>query len=89
MSHDTNIYMYWKAKQYDFPIIARIARDYLAIPATLAPSERVFSQGGDVVTKKRNRLTSDSIRMIVCLKGWGIYVDEDGDTSDDEAETSR
>jgi hypothetical protein len=60
--------MYWKAKQYNFPIIARIARDYLAIPATSALSESVFSQGSDVVTKKRNRLTGDSIRMIVCLK---------------------
>ena len=69
MPRDTNIYTYWKAKQYDFPIIARIARDYLAIPATSAPSERVFSHGGDVVTKKRNRLTGESIRMIVCLKG--------------------
>jgi hypothetical protein len=60
----------------------------LLIPATSAPSECVFSQGGDIVTKKRNRLTGDSIRMIVCLKAWGLYTDEDSDrdTSDEEAE---
>ena len=38
-----------------------------------APSKCVFSQGGDIVTKKRNRLTEDSIRMIVCFKAWGIF----------------
>lgn len=87
LPRDTDIYQYWKAKQYDYLVIARIAKDYLPIPATSAPSERVFSQGGDIVTKKRNKLTGESIRMIVCLKAWGIYVDEesDGDTSDEDA----
>jgi hypothetical protein len=65
---ETDIYAFWKAKQYNYPIVARIAKDYLSILATSAPSECVFSQGGDIVTKKRNKLTSDSIRMIVCLK---------------------
>ena len=68
MPRETDIYLYWKAKQYDFPIVSRIARDFFAIPATLAPSECVFSIGSDVVTKKRNRLTRDLVRMIMCLK---------------------
>jgi hypothetical protein len=65
---DTDIYQYWKAKQYDYPIVAKIAKDHFAIPAMSAPSESVFSIGGDVVTKKRNRLTGDTVRFIVCLK---------------------
>jgi hypothetical protein len=36
----TDILKYWAAKQYQYPIIATIARDHLAIPATSAPSER-------------------------------------------------
>jgi hypothetical protein len=68
MDRDTDIYQYWKAKQFKFSIVSKIARDYLSILATSAPSECVFSVGGDIVTKKRNRLTGDSIRMIVCLK---------------------
>jgi hAT family C-terminal dimerisation region len=83
LPRDVNIYQYWKAKQYDFPIIARIAKDYLPIPATSALSEVVFSQGGDIVTKKRNRLTGESIRMIVCLKEWGVITDEDVDEESD------
>jgi hypothetical protein len=77
MPRETNIYQYWKAKQFEYPIISKIAKDYLAIPTTSAPSECVFSSGSDVVTKKRNRLTGDSVQMILCLKAWGIIQDED------------
>jgi hypothetical protein len=49
---DTDIFAYWKAKQFDYPVIACIVRDYLAIPATSAPSESVFSQASDIVTKR-------------------------------------
>lgn len=52
---------YWKAKQYDYPRVACIAKDYLPIPATSSPSECVFSQSGDIITKERNRLTGESI----------------------------
>jgi hypothetical protein len=77
MLRETNIYHYWKAKQFEFPIISKIAGDFLAIPATSAPLECVFSISSDVVTKKRNRLTGDSVRMIMCLKDWGIIINED------------
>lgn len=32
----TDILRYWSAKQYQYPTMARIARDHLAIPATSA-----------------------------------------------------
>ena len=77
MPRETNIYQYWKAKQFEYPIISKIAKDFLAIPATSALSECVFSSGSDVVTKKRNRLTGDSVRIILCLKAQGIIQDKD------------
>ena len=91
LPRDTDLYQYWKAKQYDYPVIARIAKDYLPIPATLAPSECVFSQGGDIATEKRNRLTGDSIRMNVYLKACGIFTEEDTneDTDHEDTYTSR
>jgi hypothetical protein len=39
-----------------------------------------------VVTKKRNKLTGDSVRMIMCLKDWGIITDEDVDEEEEEDE---
>jgi hypothetical protein len=37
-------------------MITRIAKDYLAIPASSALLESVFSHRDDLVTKKRNRM---------------------------------
>jgi hypothetical protein len=52
IKRDTNILRYWASKEYEFPIIARIVRDHLAIPATLAASKCVFSAGSDIITKE-------------------------------------
>ena len=82
---DTNILSYWKLKQAEYPTIARMARDHLAIPATSTASERVFSQGGDIVTKKRNRLALETIRELLCLRSWGI-VKEDINSDDEVTE---
>ena len=68
IDRNTDIYQYWKAKQFEFLIVSKIARDYLAMLATSASSECVFSISSDIVTKKQNRLVGDLVRMIVCLK---------------------
>ena len=78
-----DIYQYQKAKQFDYPTLARIAKDYLVVLATLAPSECVFSQGANIVSKKRNKLTGESIRMLICMKDWGLVIDEDIDSDSD------
>ena len=79
-----SIFRYWASKEYKFPIIARMARDHLAIPATSAASECVFSVGGDIITKKRNRLGADNTRRLLCLRDWGVLKEGEGDSSDIE-----
>ena len=62
-----------------------MARDHLAIPATSAASECVFSIGGDIVTKKRNRLGRSNTRRLPCLRDWGFLAEgEDKGDSDIE-----
>jgi hypothetical protein len=65
-------------KAWDFPIITQIARDYHAIPATSAPSERVFSMASNLISKKRTRISSENVRYVLCLRSWGI-LDPDND----------
>jgi hypothetical protein len=67
---DVDVLEWWKQHARAFPGLARIARDYLAIPATSAPAERVFSRGADLITKKRGSLNEDTIRACLCLKSW-------------------
>jgi hypothetical protein len=50
-----------------FPLVTRLARMMLSIPATSVSSERLFSKAGDVVTKKRNRLSPKNAENIVFL----------------------
>ena len=56
---------WWKINQNRFPLLARLARKYLCIPATSAPSERVFSSAGNIVTHRRSTLSSDIVNSLV------------------------
>jgi len=56
----------------DFPTLTILARRYLAIPASSAPSKSIFSIAGDIITKKRNRLSDESFRLILVLKNWRL-----------------
>ena len=49
-----------------------MARDYYAIPATSAPSKRVFSIAGNLILKKRTRILSENVRYMLYLRSWGI-----------------
>jgi hypothetical protein len=67
-----------------------MACDFLAIVASSSPSERLFSTGSDLITKKRNRLSGKRIRQILCLRAWGVVIEleEDGNEADNEADDS-
>ncbi len=49
----------------------------LAILATSAPSERVFSSSANIVDKKRVRLKPENIDLLVFLRGNKDFVDWD------------
>jgi hypothetical protein len=61
---------WWKRHADDYPCLSRIARDYLAIPATSVPAERVFSGGANLITNKRGSLDEGTIQACLCLRSW-------------------
>jgi len=69
-SPGTDVLQWWKANAASYPCLAAMARDYLAIPATGAPVERVFSGGTDLVRPKRGALNERSIELTMRLKNW-------------------
>ena len=46
LSSDTDPLMWWKQHQQEFPRLARMTRQYLAVPASSASPERLFSSVG-------------------------------------------
>lgn len=61
---------WWKQNAQQFPNLAKMARDFLSIPATSVPSEQAFSTAKNLITDKRNRLVGKTVRMCLCLKSW-------------------
>jgi len=61
---------WWRRNQEIYPNLSRMARDFLAIPATSVPSERIFSEAGQIITSRRNRLNADTVRACICLDSW-------------------
>jgi zinc finger BED domain-containing protein 1 (E3 SUMO-protein ligase ZBED1) len=69
IAHDKNLRSdtldWWRKHHRNFPLLAEVARLVLAVPATSAPSERMWSEAGLVVRSKRATLSGENVAMIV------------------------
>ncbi|CAI5996644.1 unnamed protein product [Closterium sp. NIES-64] len=66
---DVSALEYWRSAT-NMQTLRRMARDYLAIPATSASSERVFSLGRNLISWKRHRLASQRTPASMILRSW-------------------
>jgi hypothetical protein len=80
-----------------YPNLSKMAFDYLSIPGMSAEPERLFSSTKITVTDRRNRLGSDILEALQCLRSWLHIRDQeadllaglDGKKSDKEGQEAR
>ena len=59
---------WWNRHQNILPLLAKFARTILAIPASSAKSERVFSIGGFLVNARRTNLNPSKVEQLIIIK---------------------
>ncbi len=59
---------FWMVHRDRYPSLSRLALQTLAVPATSAPVERVFSRGGIIMRPHRARTSSKLLEMLMFLK---------------------
>lgn len=69
---EVDVLAYWKAHQYRYPLLAKMARDVLSVPVSTVASESAFSNGSRVLDQFRSSLSPDLVESLICVKDW-IY----------------
>jgi hAT family C-terminal dimerisation region len=57
--------LFWKEHEHEYPVLAKIARDILSIPASGAGVERLFNCARDVCHYRRGQLKPDTIKDLM------------------------
>ena len=65
---EKQILKWWAGKKDELPLLAELAREYLCIPASSSPSERLFSHAGNIVTDTRHSLDPENVSMLIFIK---------------------
>ena len=68
--NNTDPLEFWTMCQLQFPILALVARRVLAVPATSASTERLFSASGRVCTFDRASLKPANVDILSTLHVW-------------------
>lgn len=83
---DFDILKWWKTKSDQYPVLARMARDFLAIPLSSVASESTFSTAGMIIDKHRNFLSPKTVEALICTKDWIKDCNSDDEVDDDNSD---
>ena len=68
VANDTDPLMWWKQHQQELPRLVRMARQYLAVPASSVSPERLFSSVGLVKSDLRDSLLDTTLIDVMWAK---------------------
>lgn len=71
-SSPDNPLTWWNDHHLDFPVLSKLAYDYLSCPAMSAECERIFSRVNLLVTDDRRSLLTTSVEAEVLLHKWQL-----------------
>lgn len=66
--NEFQILEFWKVRSSTWPILSKVARAFLCIPATSLACERSFSMAGNLNSTKRNRMLPETINQRMRIK---------------------
>ncbi|CAM4833825.1 unnamed protein product [Rotaria magnacalcarata] len=64
---------FWKCNHALYPRLAKIAKRVFSVPASSAGVEREFSLAGNIITKKRSRLSPETVNDIIFQNSFEKY----------------
>lgn len=66
---DTDPLMYWREKREAGVLVhlMPVVKKFLSVPATSVPSEQLFSKAGELISARRNRLSSPNVDILLFL----------------------
>jgi hypothetical protein len=65
-----DVLSYWKLQKDEYPAFSKLARDVLAMQASIVASESAFSAGGRVINPYRSQLDPEMVEALVCTRDW-------------------
>lgn len=67
LKSDADPFEWWRNRRFEYPLMSKLARKYLAVQGTSTPAERVISRLGAVLTKRRQSLTGELFSKMMFL----------------------
>jgi hypothetical protein len=69
-----DLLQWWKRQAETFPKLSLLAQGILVVPATNAPSDRVFSTAGLVLQAKRSSMAPENMKKIIFVDDSAHYL---------------
>ena len=63
-----SVLQYWSARSTKYPILSKLAKKFLAIPASSSGVERIFSIAGSLARARRARLQPKTLENVIFLR---------------------